>query len=578
MGGNGDLIGIGLVAGTGTLLFGGAVAYFTADNLGIPGWVGPAGLVGTVGLGAAAVIGAKVSGRRQRERTAAHAAMVAAQDWERLMNDFAPRVRSALWRLSDPWQACLLWTGPKLNMGRQPDPYAGDPGAWPVVLPWLNPPAGTDPDPGMWPLPVGARVRLQLPDGWSARDLSARLDNLASSLDVPKVRIIAEDGAQVVIDLRVFDPLGDILMSPLVREEIGPDGARRYRSAVPIGSLSCMDDITLGISEFGTPQTVNFAKGVHRALQGATRSGKSVTLYTLILSSLLMRDTVTVVIDPNGATVAPFWQVADFVCDSQNPKDATALLDVVIEAMYERKKLFTELRTDRITDFSPELPLWNVFIDENSNFEGDKKYAEKLKIAAKQLAKFGGRITIADQKLSAEALSTAIRINLFDRISHRVESRQDFDHLFPGLPDMAEEAANPHNPMAQGVGIARLMAHPEPTRMRVFYLPSEACWDIGDQIVAERGALRPAMGDEDDDDSAGAFRDSSAGTPAPRPAPRRAKVLDFPAASAETGDDATGRCLYCGDPLTQKSGGRARKYCSDAHKIAYFRDRKAQGD
>ncbi len=493
------------------------------------------------------------------------------------LDAFHPRLHPALIRLRDSWQACDMWTA--LGFGRAPS--GGDPGAWPQLVPSAS---VETPDDGVCWTPVGARVRVQLPDDVSGPDLRAKSDKLSSSMDVWKVRVHDVDGNKVRLDLYVVDTLAEILPSPLIKaiKEPRPDGTigTRFVSAVPIGSLSCYDDVLLGLNEFGGLMPINFAYGVHRAVQGATRSGKSVTLYTMILASLLMRDTVTVIIDPNGATVAPFWQCADYVCDSQDPKDAVAMLDIILEEMARRKQLFARLRSDRITDFSAEVPLWNIFIDENSNYTHDKKYNEKLKKVAKQVAKFGGRITLADQKLDHESLSTAIRINLFDRICHRVEAREDFDHLLPGLPDLAKEAANSENPMPQGIAIARLMSHQRPVRTRMYLLPSEALYDIGDQITAELGAKRPPMWEDQQQPQAAATHTADEGG---KVFPLRAVGDGTEEAPLIDQAPGPGRCLYCGRELKQVTGGRPAKYCRDRncrqdyHRLKNQLDNKARG-
>ena len=690
----GAAIGLGVVAGTGTLAVGSMFTYFTCQNLGLWGWDGPIGMATVIGTGAGAIVAAKVSSnmshRRAIERAhqarqqliasfpaeLQHAVDLLTNRWQACLmwthpqiaigrapnprivgdegvcpvllagqdpgylpdpgvrespvglrvrlglpqgfsadhvrarlttiasslavpqaqvvevrsnvivlelrvrdlpvdrewlNGFEPRLHPVLTRLRDPWQACELWSS--LKLGRKPGP--GEPGAWPRLVPS----AGVDvPDDGICWTPVGARVRVQLPDNVSPLDIRDKSDKVASAMDVWKFRVHDVDGNKARLDLYVRDTISEVIDSPLILplQEAGPDGIHRirYAPAVEAGSRSCYDDVLWGISEFGDPVVGNFFSGGHRAGQGETRSGKSVTLYTMILASLLMRDTVTVIIDPNAATVAPFWQCADHVCDSQDPKDAMGTLDIVLAEMERRKKLFARMRSDRFSEFSEEVPLWNIFIDENSNYTHDKKYNEKLKKVAKQVAKFGGRITLADQKLDHESLSTAIRINLFDRICHRVSSREDFDHLLAGLPDLAKEAANVEEPMAQGVAIVRLSTHERPVRMRVHYLPSAALYDIGDQLTAELGAKRPPMWEDQDAPFPGQPAAAPAGTD-------DANVVALrPAAAGQSDQDdlspedkavieqieATGgkvaRCRYCNRKIAPLSGGgRPAQFC-----------------
>ena len=478
-----SLTGIGVVFGGITATFGGMVSYKVSESFGAPGWMGLAVPGATVALGAAAKVREHLGGRR---RAADHATAA-----ERTFAGHLAQLPESLWlplhRLADRWEACQLWTDQKLSLGRKPS-VTEPAGVYPTLLPH---PTGNPPDPGFWRTEIGVRVRLLMPQGWTRADFESKAENIASALGIPRVRVVGAMAQQIQLDLIVRDTITEVLHSPLYMALPTAEGGETHIFA-PAAPTSCYQDVWLGLTEYGDDVTVNFAKGAHRAVQGATRTGKSITLNTMIAASMSMEDTVTVVIDPNASTVLPWWQSADYVCDSLDPADACEVLQIVLDAMYERKQLFAKMRTDRITEFSPELKLWNVFIDEISNYEGNKEFSAMMKKVAKQVAKYGGRLTLADQKLSAESMSTAVRMNLFDRISHRVSSREDFDHLCPDATEYREEIRKAEFP--QGVSIISLMSHMEPVRARMAYLPGEVCCNLGDQMVAEHGAKRPPYG------------------------------------------------------------------------------------
>ncbi|MFC9999684.1 FtsK/SpoIIIE domain-containing protein [Nocardia sp. NPDC127526] len=478
------------------------------------------------------------------------------------LKKYPERVHIALTRLRDPWDAADLWA--ELKLGRKPS--AHEPASVPTLVPHTDPADPTKNDDGITQNDVGVRLRLRMPDGWSPHDLEdeKKSKNLASALDVPAVQLIESDGNKALLELRVFDPIAEVATSELVKQvqikSLNGETRTKYELLVPVGSLSCHDDFRLGQSEYGDRMTLNFARDVHRAIQGATRSGKSVTFNTMIAYSLLMRDTVTVIIDPNGATVAPFWECADYVCDSEDPEDAIKVFDIVLKAMYARKKMFPAMREAAITRFSPQLPLWNIFIDENSHYD-TLDYKRKLAKVAKQVAKFGGRLNIADQKMNVDNLPGTVKVNLSDILCHRVQSRHDFDHVLPGLPTFAAMAANSERPMAQGVAIARLASHERPVRMRVDYLAAKACYDIGDQIIEARGAKRPPMGTDDFDTET----DTTAAE----------DITDL--------DEDVVICLLpeCDEPVEKPHTGRPGKYCSNKHKLKHWRQlnpKKKPGD
>ena len=316
-----------------------------------------------------------------------------------------------------------------------------------------------------------ARVRDHIADQWGA------------------TRIKLWQPAPGYINARAFlrEPLDALIPSELTTIDGSP--------LVKPGSLSADYDILIGYTEDGEPVHINLAKGSHGAIQGVTRSGKSITVNTLLAHAALMANVQTVIIDPNLGAVAPWWRTAHTVSAAISPEEPTAILQAIRAEMERRQGIFWSQRTDKITDFSPELPLVLVVIDEVSNYTnwGDKKKAEafraELQAVASQGHKFGIRLWLLGQKLEASVLNTATRTNLTTRISHRVDTIEDYLHLFPDGRDLDVTAAD--RTMPQGVGIASVPGLTTPVRMRSVYLPTEHCWTISDAIVDALGEVRP---------------------------------------------------------------------------------------
>ena len=73
-----------------------------------------------------------------------------------------------------------------------------------------------------------------------------------------------------------------------------------------------------------------------------------------------------------------------------------------------------------------------------------------------------------------------MRTNLSARICHRVDTVEDFLHLFPDGRDLEVSAADRELPA--GVAVAAIGAMRTPVRMRSVYLPTEACWRISEAL------------------------------------------------------------------------------------------------
>ncbi|WP_280466543.1 FtsK/SpoIIIE domain-containing protein [Nocardia cyriacigeorgica] len=510
------LVGAGVRGGAPAIALGSLFALFAFGfgllvlglSFGVVGVVAGVALLAMLGL-IYPVVRAHTSAADRRTLAAAE------RDWAAWLAQFPPSLHQVIWRLSDPMQAMVLWSD--LGLGRMPNPAKGDPGAAPLVLPWLNPGPGKTPDRGIWATRTGIRVRLAMLPGQSPKLYAERLANMSTSFDVPDVRVVSSDGQQLVLELKVYDPLKELnvshLIDPDTRARVAAavraggtpaeqsrrltEACRAARLTIPVGALSCTDDIPLMMSETGEWITINLAAGGHGAIQGATRSGKSITINSLLAWASLMRDVRVVIIDPNTAAVAPWWRTAHLVYDGTDPEEATAILDQVYDELAARKALFWQQRSDKITQFSPETPLYLIVVDEVAEFAKDKAFQEALKRVGAQVAKFGGRLYPAGQKLDTDSISMGTRANLFDRICHRVESRHEFAHLFENAP--ALEAAGltaVDETMPQGVAIVRTRSHPATCRARSVFLPTEACWVISDAIVAARGEVRALPGTE----------------------------------------------------------------------------------
>ncbi|WP_040793257.1 FtsK/SpoIIIE domain-containing protein [Nocardia paucivorans] len=488
---------------------------------------GAAGVLATGGLAALGLSAELVRrDRRTQRRRALEAAERAAHEAERAR--FLPELHYALDRLESTWEAAKLWAS--LGLGRLPREL--DPGAWPTFI-------------DAEPTAIGARVRLTILDGHAAKAFAAKRDEIANALHVAAVRVIAADNQVLTVDLQVRNPLAEIHVSPLLDEATAEQIkavakanltkqeqgralaaiARTARITVAPDSISADMQIPLLMSEFGDWVTLNLATGAHGAVQGTSRSGKSIFLNNLLAYASLMRDVRVIIIDPNTAAVAPWWRTAYLVCNSNDAADATAVLRQVNEEMKARESEFWASRTDQISEFSPQMPVYLLVIDEVPEYAKDKDFQAELKRFGGQAAKFGGRVYPSGQKLEEGSLSTATRANLFDRFCFRVESRHDMGHLFENYPDLeARGLTAVDESMPQGTALVRTRSHPETCRARAAYLPTELCWAISDAIVAVRGQVRPLPGTAPElpsgqSDSNQSATDSSQATTRKKPVP-----------------------------------------------------------
>jgi S-DNA-T family DNA segregation ATPase FtsK/SpoIIIE len=332
----------------------------------------------------------------------------------------------------------------------------------------------------------GVIVTARTLPGVGLSDWQDAEETLRDAWDFPRVKITQTKPGEVTVRGFRVEPLAAVLPSSLLDES--------GRPTVRPGDLTSADPILLGLSEDGEKVSINRATSAHGLIAGKTRTGKSITTNTLLAHASLMRDVRLIVIDPNLGAVAPWWRTAHTVCSSVQPEEPTRILREVREEMERRETLFWAGRTDRITEFSEEVPLILVVIDEVANYtrHADRKKREafeaELTAIASQGAKFGVRLWLLTQKPSADVLSTAVRTNLSARICHRVDTIEDFVHLFPDGRELDVTASD--RTMPQGVSVTAVGDMRTPVRMRSVYLSTEACWPISDAVCASGRKLR----------------------------------------------------------------------------------------
>jgi hypothetical protein len=254
-------------------------------------------------------------------------------------------------------------------------------------------------------------------------------------------------------------------------------------SADPTTQIEPHTPWRIGADEDGEPVEIDLAASAHMLVAGATRSGKSVTTYSLLTHILRMGDSVRLLVaDPNDTTVAPFEPLVSWSTSSTHPGPVTEMLEWVRLEMDRRKPIMREMRLDKISDFSPEMPLIVIVLDEAANYlkHSDKpaalELAGEMQAVAAQGAKYGVRLVIITQRPSADILPPAVRSQLSARISFRMEDKEGAVMAFPDIDDPSELLS-----YKTGVGIFREVGG-KLRRFRAEYLADH--WAAADQIPA----------------------------------------------------------------------------------------------
>jgi len=228
--------------------------------------------------------------------------------------------------------------------------------------------------------------------------------------------------------------------------------------------------VCLGRSREGHDVELDAGSAWHWAVQGATRSGKSVLSYVLLAQLAQHPEVVVAGVDPTGILLHPFESAPHPEWRALGSKDMSASLEVMDALVDEMDRRIDQLRAsdlDKLEDFTEQVPLIFVVLEEYpgtlSAAEADDeaegrapkaRLASKIKRDVRRLiqegAKVGLRVLVLAQRFDASIVGGAERSNIGARVTLRVDNLDAITMLHPHLaPEIAD--AVPRFPVGRGV-------------------------------------------------------------------------------------------------------------------------------
>jgi S-DNA-T family DNA segregation ATPase FtsK/SpoIIIE len=288
--------------------------------------------------------------------------------------------------------------------------------------------------------PVISMFELELAPGIKVERLRSLEDDLAIALRARSVRIVAPIPGKNTVGIEVPNPMRETVR---LRTLLDCPEFTDHKFALPI---------FLGRDAAGTPMVVDLAKMPHLLVAGATGSGKSVCLNTIIASFLYTRtpeQVKLVLIDPKMVEMSQFANAPHLACPVvSDMKRAPGILEWAVVKMEERYRLLhragvrniygynklgdTKLREifgDAVDegDFPNFLPFIVIVVDELADLmmTAAKDVETSItRIAAKSRA-VGIHIILATQRPSTNVITGLIKANLPTRIAFMVSSKID---------------------------------------------------------------------------------------------------------------------------------------------------------
>ncbi len=260
-------------------------------------------------------------------------------------------------------------------------------------------------------------------------------NDLALALAAPTIRIEAPVPGKPIIGIEVPNSTTSLVSLKSVIESTAFQKANlRSKLAIALGK---------GVS--GEPVAADLAKMPHLLIAGATGSGKSVCINSIIACFLLHNtpeELRLVLIDPKRVEMANFATIPHLAFSKiiTDTEEVVGTLQAIIHEMDSRYRRFASVGVRNIEAYnkSPrathKLPQWVVIIDELADLMMAAPYEVERQICRlAQLARATGiHLIIATQRPSVDVVTGLIKANFPTRIAFAVSSQVDSRTIIDG--------------------------------------------------------------------------------------------------------------------------------------------------
>ena len=276
----------------------------------------------------------------------------------------------------------------------------------------------------------------------------------APGIKISKVMSLADDLAMAL-------KATSIRISPIHgRSTLGIEVPNKDRDSVVFKEIITNDAFTkspsklalaLGKDIFGVPVITDLAKMPHLLIAGATGSGKSVGMNSIVMSLLYQatpKEVKMLMIDPKMLELSAYEEIPHLLMPVITlPKEASNALKKLVFEMERRYRLLAESgarnidaynkhvesasrakssKDDEGTDKEP-LPYIVIFIDELADlmFASGREVEDSIARLAGMARAAGIHLVLATQRPSVDVITGIIKANFPSRISFQVSSKLD---------------------------------------------------------------------------------------------------------------------------------------------------------
>jgi DNA segregation ATPase FtsK/SpoIIIE-like protein len=294
-------------------------------------------------------------------------------------------------------------------------------------------------------------------------------DNIALRLAASRVRIVAPIPGKHAVGIEVPNKKRAIVS---FKEMIELAEFQNARLEIPIA---------LGKDIAGTAQVIDLTQTPHLLIAGATGSGKSVCVNSIICSVLYKKapeDVRFILIDPKIVELKAYNDMPHLLTPVvTEPKKAFQVLQYCLDEMERRYGLLDQMGVRDIRAYNrkagklrvtiPKIPYWVIVIDEFADLiavTGKEMEAVLARLAAMARA-VGLHLVLATQRPSIEVITGLIKANIPSRIAFMVASKFDSRIII--------DAVGAEKLLGQGDMLFSAGWDPIPVRIQGTYLSEE---------------------------------------------------------------------------------------------------------
>ncbi len=275
--------------------------------------------------------------------------------------------------------------------------------------------------------PSITRFEIQPATGVKVSKITGLADDIAMNLAALSVRIEAPIPGKAAVGIEIPNQTNSIVR---LREVIDSDAFKSFgaKTAFALGK-----DIT------GTPIITDIAKMPHALIAGATGSGKSVCINSLITSIIYKADPKEVkfiMIDPKVVELSVYNGIPHLLIPVvTDPRKAAGALNWAVQEMTKRYKMFADNNVRDIKGYN-ELAELNgekaleqiiIIVDELADLMmvAPRDVEDAICRLAQMARAAGMHLVIATQRPSVDVITGVIKANVPSRIAFAVSSQID---------------------------------------------------------------------------------------------------------------------------------------------------------